>query len=134
MEQPRERAVVVTVGHEELEHGRVRAELREDGQLSVTRVEQGRDAHFEGRLEGKRAEELMSRVASVRRAQYDSERGRHTPVPDETRYEIELHAPGEEPVTMYVWAGELDRERELGALVRELDAEVRRATEGQALL
>jgi hypothetical protein len=35
---------------------------------------------------------------------------------------------------MYVWAGELDRERELGALVRELDAEVRRATEGQVLL
>jgi len=44
-DQPTEReALVVEVGHEELEHGRVRAELRADGLLHV-------DKRFEGKTE-----------------------------------------------------------------------------------
>jgi hypothetical protein len=134
MELPRNSTVIVTVGHEELEHGRVRAELHEDGRLSVAKVEDGRDAHFDGRLEETTARELVSRAQAVHRRALRSERTEHRPVPDEALYLIELRRAGEEPITVEVWAGELDRDSDIGQLVRALDAEVRRATEGQALL
>jgi hypothetical protein len=125
--------LVVEVGHEELEHGRVRAELHADGRLDVQKVFEGKAEHYEGRVEKGAAEETLERADDLARIA-PREGGGYRPVPDEARYHVELRRPGEEPVAVDVWQGELEESEAARKLIRSLAEQVQRASDGRALL
>jgi hypothetical protein len=126
-------AVVVEVGHEELEHGRVRAELHADGELIVTKVFEGKSEHFEGRFGKQEAEETINRADDLARIAQVEDR-RYQPVPDEARYRIEIVRAGDEPLVVEVWQNELEENEEARRLVQQLGEQVTRASDGQAIL
>jgi hypothetical protein len=126
-------SVVVEVGHEELEHGRVRAELRADGALTVTKVFEGKSDNFEGRFGKEEAEETIRRADDLARIAQVEDR-RYQPVPDEARYRIEILRAGDEPLVVEVWQNELEENDEARRLVQQLGEQVTRASDGQAIL
>lgn len=126
-------SVVVEVGHEELEHGRVRAELHADGTLLVTRLFEGKRDAFEGKPGREQAEETIRRADDLARIAPARDRD-YRPVPDEALYRIELRQSGEEPIVLEVWQNELDENDEARRLVRQLGEQVDRATDGRAIL
>ena len=126
-------AVVVEVGNEELEHGRVRAELLADGTLLVTRAAEGKQDRFEQTLDRKQAEETIRRADALARLAPLRERG-YRPVPDEALYRIELVSGGADTVVVEVWQNELDEHEEARRLVQQLGQQVERASDGRAIL
>jgi hypothetical protein len=126
-------AIIVEVGHEELEHGRVRAELRADGRLLVERRSDGESERFEHRLDKDVAEEVIRRADDLGRLA-PSLRSDYRPVPDESRYRIELHLADREPFAIEVWQGELEDNDEARRLVSQLADVVQHATDGRAVL
>jgi hypothetical protein len=126
-------AIIVEVGHEELEHGRVRAELRADGRVLVERRSDGESERFEHRLDKDAAEEAFRRADDLGRLA-PSPRPDHRPVPDESRYRIELHLADREPFAIEIWQGELVDNDEARKLVSQLADVVQHATDGRALL
>jgi len=126
-------AIIVEVGHEELEHGRVRAELRADGRLLVERRYDGESERFEHRLDKDEAQEVIRRADDLGRLA-PSLRSDYRPVPDEARYRIEMHLAGREPLAIEVWQGELEENDEARKLVNQLAGVVQHATDGRALL
>ena len=133
-DQPTEReALVVEVGHEELEHGRVRAELRADGLLHVDKRFEGKTERFDHRVEPREAKETLRSADELARLA-PRERRDYRPVPDEARYEIEIRREGEEPLTLELWQNELDENDAARQLIQSLREQVQRASDGQAIL
>jgi hypothetical protein len=126
-------AVMVEVGHEELEHGRVRAELFADGTLLVTRLFEGKRDRFEYEVDPKEAEETIRRADDLARIAPAQDR-EYRPVPDEALYRIELVHAGDEPIVVEVWQNELDENDEARRLVQQLGTQVERASDGRAIL
>lgn len=126
-------AVVVEVGNEELEHGRVRAELLADGTLVVTRTAEGKEDHFEQTLDRKQAEETIRSADALARLAPLRDRA-YRPVPDEALYRIELVSSDEDTVVVEVWQNELDEHEEARRLVQQLGRQVERASDGRAVL
>lgn len=126
-------AVVVEVGNEELEHGRVRAELRANGTLHVTRVLEGKQDLFEHKVGAEEAGETIRRADALARLAPMRDRG-YRPVPDEALYRIELVNAGESPIVVEVWQNELDEHEEARRLVQQLGEQVERASDGRAIL
>ena len=126
-------AVVVEVGHEDLEHGRVRAELRTDGELIVTKAFAGKRDNFEGRVDKEGAEETVRSADDLARIAPREDR-RYQPVPDEALYRIEIRRAGDEPLVVEVWQNELEEHDEARRLVQRLGEQVTRASDGQAVL
>lgn len=126
-------AVVVEVGHEELEHGRVRAELSADGTLLVTRLSEGKRDQFEGKVGPEQAEETIRRADDLARIAPERDRA-YRPVPDEALYRIELQHAGDDPIVVEVWQNELDENDEARRLVQQLGEQVERASDGRAIL
>lgn len=125
--------LVVEVGHEELEHGRVRAELRADGLLLVDRRFEGKAERFDHRVEPREAKETLRRADELARLA-PRQRGDYRPVPDEARYEIEIRREGEEPLLLELWQNELDENDAARQLIRSLGEQVQRASDGRAIL
>lgn len=125
--------LVVEVGHEELEHGRVRAELHDDGRLLVEKRFEGKAEQFERRLEKTEAEETMRSADDLARMAPRDARD-YRPVPDEARYEIAIRRRGEEPVTLRLWQNELEENDAARRLIAALAQQVERASDGQAVL
>jgi hypothetical protein len=126
-------ALVVEVGHEELEHGRVRAEFRADGQLLVDKRVEGKADRFEHRVEKDEAEQTLRSADELARLA-PRDRRDYRPVPDEARYEIEIRRGGEEPLKLEFWQNELDENDAARRLIQSLAQQVQRASDGQALL
>lgn len=126
-------AVVVEVGHEELEHGRVRAELSGDGTLLVTRLLEGKHDRFEHKLDPKQAGETIQRADDLARIAPTRDRA-YRPVPDEALYRIEIRHAGDEPIVVEVWQNELEENDEARRLVQQLGEQVERASDGRAIL
>jgi hypothetical protein len=126
-------AVVVEVGNEELEHGRVRAELRANGTLHVTRMLEGKQDSFEHKVGPEEAGETIRRADSLARLAPRRERA-YRPVPDEALYRIELVSADESPIVVEVWQNELDEHEEARRLVQQLGEQVERASDGRAIL
>jgi len=126
-------ALVVEVGHEELEHGRVRAEFRADGQLLVDKRVEGKADRFEHRVEKDEAEQTLRSADELARLA-PRDRRDYRPVPDEARYEIEIRREGEEPLKLELWQNELDENDAARRLIQSLAQQVQRASDGQALL
>lgn len=132
-DEPRRAPILtVAVGHEDLEHGRVHAELYDDGTLLVTKAYAGERQRFSGRIDPEVAEEAHRRADDL--ARVSRERSGHTPVPDEALYRIELRGSGDEPLLVEVWQNELDDRDDARRLVRALRDAVARVSDGQALL
>lgn len=125
--------LVVEVGHEELEHGRVRAELHADGRLNVQKLFEGKAEHYEGRVDKGAAEETLERADDLARVA-PREGGEYRPVPDEARYRVELRRAGDQPIAVDVWQGELDANDAARRLIRSLAEQVQHASDGRALL
>jgi hypothetical protein len=130
---PSSDSITVEVGHEELEHGRVRTELWADGRMSVERRQDDESERFEHRLDKKQAEEVIQHADDLGRL-VPSLSSDYRPVPDEARYRIELHLADREPLVIELWQGELEENEEARGLVRRLGDAVQRATEGRAIL
>lgn len=126
-------AVVVEVGHEELEHGRVRAELSANGTLLVTRLVEGKHDQYEHKLDAKQAEETIQRADDLGRIAPSRDRA-YRPVPDEALYRIEIRHAGDEPIVVEVWQNELEENEEARRLVQQLGEQVERASDGRAIL
>lgn len=126
-------AVVVEVGNEELEHGRVRAELQADGTLNITRVLEGKRDMFEHKVGAEEAGETIRRADSLARLAPRRDRA-YRPVPDEALYRIELVSAGEDRIVVEVWQNELDQHEEARKLVQQLGEQVERASDGRAIL
>jgi len=126
-------ALVVAVGHEELEHGRVRAELNGDGGLRVEKLYEGKSERFEGRLDKAEVAKLFGAADELARLA-PKDRRDYRPVPDEARYEIAIRRGEEAPLALEVWQNELDDNEAARQLVRSLAAQVERASDGQAIL
>jgi hypothetical protein len=126
-------SVVVEVGHEELEHGRVRAELTADGTLLVTKQYEGKHDRFDAKIGPEQAQETIQRADDLARIAPARDRG-YRPVPDEALYRIELLHAGDEPIVVEVWQNELDENDEARRLVQQLGEQVERASDGRAIL
>lgn len=126
-------AVVVEVGHEALEHGRVRAELFADGTLLVTRLLEGTRDRFEAKVGPEQAEEAIRRADDLARIAPARDRA-YRPVPDEALYRIELKHADDDPIVIEVWQNELDENDEARRLVQQLGEQVERASDGRAIL
>lgn len=126
-------AVVVEVGNEELEHGRVRAELLADGTLRIMRVLEGKQDRFEHKVGAEQAAETIRRADSLARLAPMRDRA-YRPVPDEALYRIELVTTGKDAIVVEVWQNELDQHEEARKLVQQLGEQVERASDGRAVL
>jgi hypothetical protein len=130
---PQPEALVVEVGHEELEHGRVRAELSGDGRLLVEKVFEGKREQFEHRLDKEAAQKTFHVADELARTVHRGRRD-YRPVPDEARYEVAIRSEGEAPLTLELWQNELDVNDAARQLIRSLAEHVARASDGQAIL
>jgi len=128
--QRSEDGIVVEVGSEFLEHGKVQVHVAPDGRVRVDKREQGKEDRFEGRTDEARAKQMSATVEGLRGATYGQRRG----VPDEPRYRLRVVRDGATVAELEVWRSELEEVKELGRIIAELSELAQRASNGQALV